>query len=198
MRPEDLRLILASGSPRRTQLLNTAGLSHEVIVSGADEEVEESDPRHLVEKLSERKAEEVYERISHTQDFAVIGADTVVARDGVILGKPSDAEEAADMLRLLSGRSHHVYTGVTLHGMRNGRERVRTFSEESLVHVAPLCEEEIADYIASGEPMDKAGAYGIQGLFCRYITHIEGDYFNIVGLPVGRVYRELKAFLEAP
>lgn len=196
MRPEDLRLILASGSPRRTELLCTAGLAHEVIVSGADEDVEESDPRLMVEKLSAKKAKEVYERICHTPDFAVIGADTVVARDGVILGKPSDEKEAYDMLRMLSGRSHHVYTGVTLHGMRNGKERVCSFSEESVVHVAPLSEEEITAYIASGEPMDKAGAYGIQGEFCRYVTHIEGDYFNIVGLPVSRVYRELKSFLD--
>ncbi len=195
----ELRLILASGSPRRRELLDTAGLRHEVIVSGADEDVEASDPRVLVEKLSARKAEEVYRRISKddsptdtSQPFAVIGADTVVALDGVILGKPVDQADAARMLRMLSGRSHHVYTGVTLHGMTDGKECIRTFSEESTVHVDSLTEEEIAEYIASGEPMDKAGAYGIQGSFMKFVLGIEGDYFNIVGLPVSRVYRELK------
>lgn len=197
-----LRLILASGSPRRRELLDTAGLPHEVIISGADEDVEASDPRVLVEKLSARKAEEVYRRIRKddcpadtARPFAVIGADTVVALDGVILGKPLDQADAARMLRMLSGRSHHVYTGVTLHGMADGKECIRTFSEESTVHVDPLTEEEIAGYIASGEPMDKAGAYGIQGAFMKFVRGIEGDYFNIVGLPVRRVYRELKNFI---
>jgi septum formation protein len=197
MRPEDMKLILASGSPRRTELLSTALLAHEVMVSGADEDVTAPDPRSLVELLSARKAQEVYERCPAASDFAVIGADTVVALDGVILGKPADEAQAARMLRMLSGRSHHVYTGVTLHGMRDWKERIRTFSEESLVHVAQLSEEEIASYLSSGEAMDKAGAYGIQGAFSRYVTHIEGDYFNIVGLPVSRVYRELKKFCES-
>ncbi len=201
--PEDLRLILASGSPRRTELLDTAGLKHEVIVSGADEDVEESDPRALVEALSARKAAEVYERIcsefsdkAEEQDFAVLGADTVVAMDGVILGKPHDEEDARRMLRMLSGRSHHVCTGVTLHGRIGAGERICTFSEESTVYVADLTDEEILAYIATGEPMDKAGAYGIQGAFMKFVTHIEGDYFNIVGLPVSRVYRELKGFCK--
>ena len=193
-RPEELRLILASGSPRRDELLNTAGLAHEVVVSGADEHVPEQDPCRLVEKLSARKAGDVCGRIAADEDYAVIGADTVVALDGVILGKPADEKDAERMLRMLSGRCHHVCTGVTLHGKIGQEERVRTFSEVSSVHVAPLSDEEIRSYIATGEPMDKAGAYGIQGAFCRYVTRIEGDYFNIVGLPVSRVYRELKAF----
>ena len=182
MKPGNLRLILASGSPRRDELLNTAGLFHEVIVSGADEDVSEPDPCALVEKLSARKAEDVFCQVEEDKDFAVIGADTVVALDGVILGKPHSEVDAARMLRL------------TLHGRIGGKECARTFSEVSHVHVAPLTDEEIQDYIATGEPMDKAGAYGIQGAFCRYVTHIEGDYFNIVGLPVSRVYRELKQF----
>ena len=194
MKPENLRLILASGSPRRDELLNTAGLFHEVIVSGADEDVPETDPCALVEKLSARKAEDVFRQVEEEKDFAVIGADTVVALDGVILGKPHSEADAARMLRLLSGRAHHVCTGVTIHGRIGEKECVRTFSEVSHVYVAPLTEEEIHSYIATGEPMDKAGAYGIQGAFCRYVTHIEGDYFNIVGLPVSRVYRELKVF----
>ncbi len=222
---EKLHLILASGSPRRTELLNTAGLDHVVIVSGADEDVQETDPRALVEALSARKAAEVYDRIlsepelllnseramqqgtpmsqgssmnskmiRDPEDFAVLGADTVVAMDGVILGKPHDEEDARRMLRMLSGRSHHVCTGVTLHGRTGLKERICTFSEESTVHVDTLTDEEIDAYIATGEPMDKAGAYGIQGAFMKFVTHIEGDYFNIVGLPVSRVYRELKKY----
>ena len=183
MRPEDMKLILASGSPRRTELLSTALLAHEVMVSGADEDVTAPDPRSLVELLS-------------ASDFAVIGADTVVALDGVILGKPADEAQAARMLRMLSGRSHHVYTGVTLHGMRDWKERIRTFSEESLVHVAQLSEEEIASYLSSGEAMDKAGAYGIQGSFMKHVSGIEGDYFNIVGLPVSHLYQALKQFIR--
>ena len=197
MRWQDIRLILASASPRRRDLLNTAGLMHEVMVSGADEDVSEKDPRVLVEQLSARKAKEVFARIEADGDYAVIGADTVVFLDGVILGKPADEADARRMLRALSGREHHVCTGVTLHGRIGGDERVRTFSEVSAVHVDQLTEDEISSYTASGEPMDKAGAYGIQGAFCRHVTHIEGDYFNIVGLPVSRVYRELKAFCSS-
>ena len=193
------RIILASGSPRRTELLRTAGIDHTVIVSGADEDVRETDPAKMVEALSARKAEEVYERVisgeqwkEEPYDFVVIGADTVVALDGVILGKPSDEEDAARMLEMLSGRAHHVYTGVTLHGILDGFEKMTTFSEESTVHVAQLDAGEIRAYIAGGEPMDKAGAYGIQGSFMKHVTGIEGDYFNIVGLPVSHVYRSLK------
>ena len=194
MKPEQLRLILASASPRRDELLNTAGLFHEVMVSGANEDVTQTNPRTLVELLSAKKAQEVCGRITSEDDFAVIGADTVVFIDGGILGKPAGPEDAKRMLRMLSGRAHHVCTGVTLHGRIDGNERVRTFSEVSTVHVDHLTEQEIASYVDSGEPLDKAGAYGIQGAFCKHVTRIEGDYFNIVGLPVSRVYRELKAF----
>ncbi len=191
---ENPRLILASASPRRDMLLNTAGLAHEVMVSHAGEDVSEPDPRVLVEKLSAIKAREVYGRISSEEDFVVIGADTVVALDGVILGKPADEQDAERMLRMLSGREHHVCTGVTLMGKIGSAQRVRSFSEMSTVHVMHLSGEEILTYIATKEPMDKAGAYGIQGAFSKFVTRIEGDYFNIVGLPVSRLYRELKAF----
>ena len=194
MKPEQLRLILASASPRRDELLNTAGLFHEVMVSGANEDVAQTNPRTLVELLSAKKAQEVCGRITSEDDFAVIRADTVVFIDGVILGKPAGPEDAKRMLRMLSGRAHHVCTGVTLHGRIDGNERVRTFSEVSTVHVDHLTEQEIASYVDSGEPLDKAGAYGIQGAFCKHVTRIEGDYFNIVGLPVSRVYRELNEF----
>ncbi len=194
---DDVRIILASGSPRRTELLRTAGIAHEVVVSGADEDVQEENPARLVELLSARKAEEVYERMEQevSGDLVVIGADTVVASDEKILGKPEDEEDARRMLRMLSGRSHHVYTGVTLCGRIGSVRREVSFSEESAVHVAQLTKEEINAYIDSGEPMDKAGAYGIQGAFMKYVSRIEGDYFNIVGLPVSHVYQELKRLI---
>ena len=196
---DHVRIILASGSPRRTELLQTAGIVHEVVVSGADEDVQEENPARLVEMLSSRKAEEVYERLVQQEpsgDLVVIGADTVVAADGKILGKPEDEEDARRMLRMLSGRSHHVYTGVTLCGRMGSVRREVSFSEESAVHVAQLTEEEISEYIDSGEPMDKAGAYGIQGAFMKFVSGIEGDYFNIVGLPVSHLYQEMKQFIS--
>ena len=195
---DNIRIILASGSPRRTELLHTAGITHEVIVSGADEDVRETVPSRLVEKLSEKKAREVFERLTEqgvSGDVVVIGADTVVACDGTTLGKPEDEEDAARMLRMLSAREHHVYTGVTLCGTAGGEERQITFHEESTVHVAKLSEEEIRSYIDTGEPMDKAGAYGIQGTFMKFVSGIEGDYFNIVGLPVSHLYQALKQFI---
>ena len=195
---DNIRIILASGSPRRTELLHTAGITHEVIVSGADEDVRETVPSRLVEKLSEKKAGEVFGRVREQQasgDIVVIGADTVVACDGAILGKPEDEEDAARMLRMLSAREHHVYTGVTLCGTAGQEERKITFHEESTVHVAKLSEEEIRSYIDTGEPMDKAGAYGIQGSFMKFVSGIEGDYFNIVGLPVSHLYQALKQFI---
>ena len=196
---DHVRIILASGSPRRTELLQTAGIVHEVVVSGADEDVQEENPARLVEMLSSRKAEEVYERLVQQEpsgDLVVIGADTVVAADGKILGKPGDEEDARRMLRMLSGRSHHVYTGVTLCGRIGSVRREVSFSEESAVHVAQLTEKEISEYIDSGEPMDKAGAYGIQGAFMKFVSGIEGDYFNIVGLPVSHLYQEMKQFIS--
>ncbi len=205
MNPGNVRLILASASPRRTQLLSQAGLEHEVIVSGADEDVRADDPGRLVEMLSARKAGEVFSRIVNGDietlqdmggDFAVLGADTVVALDKVILGKPHDEKDAERMLKMLSGRAHHVFTGVTICARIGTTRYEHSFSEESMVHVADLSMEEIRDYIATRESLDKAGSYGIQGAFMKFITRIEGDYFNIVGLPVSRVYRELKKLQE--
>lgn len=196
---DTVQIILASGSPRRTGLLKAAGIAHEVMVSGADENVQEKDPAKLVEALSARKAEEVYDCVCMQQgrgDFVVIGADTVVACDGKILGKPEDEEDAARMLRSISSRAHHVFTGVTLCGRIRSGKRTVTFSERSTVHTGRISEEEIREYIASGEPMDKAGAYGIQGSFMKFVSGIEGDYFNIVGLPVHRLYLELKELLS--
>ena len=124
-------------------------------------------------------------------DIIVLGADTVVACDGKILGKPADTEAAAAMLTMLQGRGHEVYTGVTILYEENGERKTLTFHEKTTVHFYPMTDAQIREYVATGDPMDKAGAYGIQGFCARYIRGIEGDYNNVVGLPVGRVYQEL-------
>ena len=124
-------------------------------------------------------------------DTLVLGADTVVACDGKILGKPADTEAAAAMLTMLQGRGHEVYTGVTILYEENGERKTLTFHEKTTVHFYPMTDAQIREYVATGDPMDKAGAYGIQGFCARYIRGIEGDYNNVVGLPVGRVYQEL-------
>lgn len=189
------RLILASASPRRSQLMRQIGLKPEIMPSMADEEIEAEGPKELVRELSRRKAEEVAARYS--EDTLVIGADTVVAVQGRILGKPATHREAVEMLMLLQGQVHQVYTGVAI--VAGGTKKVLSgFAERTDVSVYPMDEEEIIRYTESGEPMDKAGAYGIQGKFAAYIREIRGDYHNVVGLPVGRLYQELKTlgFLE--
>ncbi len=148
------KIILASGSPRRSELLTLVGIP---------------------------------------EDDVVIGADTVVYLDETILGKPADKKQCKAMLKSLSGRSHKVYTGVTvLWREPSGGMHVLSFCQETKVRIFPLTDEEIEEYIATGEPLDKAGAYGIQGIFAKHIESIEGDYYNVVGLPVARLYRELK------
>ncbi len=185
-----MRVILASGSPRRTQLLSQVGMKHEVVISRIEEKVTSKIPQEVVKELSRQKAEDVFGRIDG--DVLVIGADTVVSADGRILGKPADEEEAFDMLRHIAGRAHSVFTGVTLCIRTDGRDEIRTFAEETKVFVDHMTDEEIYHYIQSGEPMDKAGAYGIQGKFAAFVNGIEGDYNNVVGLPVGRICRELR------
>lgn len=181
-------IILASGSPRRREILSTIGVPFRVVVSDADETLPAGiSPAEAVETLAARKAEAVAPLVS--ADETILAADTVVAIDGDILGKPTDEADAAAMLRRLAGRSHTVYTGVAL---RRG-ERVLVAHEATEVHVAPLTEAEIAAYIATGEPTDKAGAYAIQGIFARHIEGFVGDYFNVVGLPARRVWCMLGA-----
>lgn len=198
------KIILASASPRRRELLTQIGLDFDVVVSETEEKITSTEPAKVVEELSAQKAEAVWgwmhlqtdadsaEKIAATQDYIVIGADTVVACDGKILGKPGTVENAMAMLRMLQGREHEVYTGVTILSSKNGEQRKLTFHERTVVHFSPMSEEEIREYVATGDPMDKAGAYGIQGFCARYIRGIEGDYNNVVGLPVGRVYQELR------
>jgi septum formation protein len=161
-----------------------------------EEHVSASEPWRVVEELSGQKAEAVLEGMPGEDGVLVIGADTVVAADGSILGKPKGAEDAARMLRMLSGREHTVYTGVTLLLQKGERETIKkSFHEATKVIFYPMTEEEIEAYVATKDPLDKAGAYGIQGLCARYIRGIEGDYNNVVGLPVGRLYQEIKGLL---
>ena len=184
------RIILASGSPRRRELLAQIGIKTEVIPSYADENTDIADPEKRVEELARRKCVEVARDIP---SGIFLGADTVVSVDGEILGKPADAQEAAAMLRRISGRTHQVYTGVALMQKEAGNIiRKGVFSEKTDVTVAELDEYDIEEYIASGEPMDKAGAYGIQGIFAKYVTRIDGEYSNVVGLPLSGVYARLK------
>lgn len=192
-----MKIILASGSPRRRELLSQIGLDFEVRVSRVEERVTQTDAALAVEELSAQKAEAVMASAEDIQEpVLVIGADTVVAAGGRILGKPSDREEASKMLRCLSGSTHEVHTGVTLICRKKGEVRRKTFHETTRVAFYPMSEGEIQDYVATLDCMDKAGAYGIQGLCARYIKGIEGDYNNVVGLPVGRLYQEAKEWID--
>src|SRR3982074_2112864 len=179
-------LILASASPRRQELLRNAGIRFEVEPADIPEDPL---PGEAAKVCAKRLAREKAIAVAHQRPHdVVLGADTVVVVDGQLLGKPSDAADAARMLRMLSGREHQVITGVCL--VISGQPSVA--SETTLVTVSEITDKEIADYGASGEPMDKAGAYAIQGTASRWIPRIEGDYSNVVGLPVALVYRMLR------
>ncbi len=183
-------IILASASPRRRELLEMAGLPFTVCPGQGEEEITVSDPAEVVEELSEQKAREVF--LKTGGESLVIGADTVVAAKGQILGKPKDREAARQMLRSIQGGSHEVYTGVTILDREEGKERQKTFHVMTEVVFYPMSEEEIQRYVDTQEPMDKAGAYGIQGKAGIFVKEIHGDYNNVVGLPVARLYQELK------
>ncbi|HAB93427.1 MAG TPA: septum formation protein Maf [Lachnospiraceae bacterium] len=191
-------IILASASPRRRELLSQAGYVFDVIPSKGEEIITKVHPAEVVEELSLQKAQEVAERILSGREAAkdfrvVIGADTVVAADHKILGKPSDREDARRMITELQGNVHQVYTGVTLIVRDpDGSLRTRTFHECTDVDVCEMTPEEVEAYISTEEPYDKAGAYGIQGSFGIYIRAIRGCYYNVVGLPISRLYQEMK------
>lgn len=212
---QNVRLVLASASPRRRELLSQIGLEFTVMPSTKEENAKTTEAGALVQELSRQKAVDIWEQLSGGQgqnpdadqeqiaeetqepnlngkrqpEPLVIGADTVVCCEGKILGKPHSREAAAEMLTALQGRSHEVYTGVTLYS----QSETVTFFECTQVEFYPMTEVEISEYIDSKEPMDKAGAYGIQGLGARFVKGIRGDYNNVVGLPVGRLYQELKS-----
>ena len=212
---QNVRLVLASASPRRRELLSQIGLEFTVMPSTKEENAKTTEAGALVQELSRQKAVDIWEQLSGGQgqnpdadqeqiseetqepnlngkrqpELLVIGADTVVCCEGKILGKPHSREAAAEMLTALQGRSHEVYTGVTLYS----QSETVTFFECTQVEFYPMTEVEISEYIDSKEPMDKAGAYGIQGLGARFVKGIRGDYNNVVGLTVGRLYQELKS-----
>lgn len=190
-----MKIYLASASPRRKELLRQVGISFKVIPSDVEEKITKEKPDEVVEELSYQKAVDVCGKLvkEGKEDFVVIGADTVVSAWGKILGKPADKADAARMLKELQGGSHQVYTGVTIAWKyENMSPMYATFSECADVTMYDMTDEEIKAYVDSGEPMDKAGAYAIQGLCAAHIQGICGDYNNVVGLPVGRLCQELK------
>lgn len=202
------QIILASASPRRKELLEQIGLEFEIIPAKGEEVITKTEPHEVVMELSYQKALEVagmvsrfsenHDEIMTPQDMLVIGADTVVAARNAlgmmeILGKPEDEADAYRMLSMLSGKVHAVYTGVTLVFLdKSGKAGAHTFFEKTNVHMREMTDLEIKRYIATGETSDKAGAYGIQGKCAVYIEKIDGDYNNVVGLPVSAIYAELK------
>lgn len=211
------RLILASGSPRRKELLEQIGAEFEILPAKGEEVITSTIPEQVVMELSAQKAEEVAGRYeaelnlpkNMTDDrynakdqgtavereaerpAVILGADTVVAYKNQILGKPQDKEDAVRMLQMLSGDTHSVFTGVTLLICKKGKKKKQSFFAETKVTMYPMTEEEIRAYAATGEPMDKAGAYGIQGKCAIYVEKITGDYNNVVGLPVALVYQNM-------
>jgi len=183
-----MKLILASASPRRAEILRNAGLQFSVLSSAVDETpVPGETPHELVSRLAVAKAELVAARA--LGPAIVIAADTVVTLESAVLGKPRTSEDARQMLEKLSGRTHSVLTGVVLIRLPDAERR--EFIETTQVHFTSIANEEIVKYLASGEPFDKAGAYAIQGLGGRYIPRIDGCYFNVVGLPLARLCKEL-------
>lgn len=185
-----MKIILASASPRRRELLDQIGVCFAVQPACGEEKITSADPKKVVEELSAQKAAEVADT-QKEGDWLVIGADTVVSCKGQILGKPGSEENAFRMLSMLEGNTHEVYTGVTLCWSCAGKKEKLTFAEKTEVTMYPMTETEIRAYIQTGEPMDKAGAYGIQGKCAAFIKEISGDYNNVVGLPVARIYQEL-------
>lgn len=193
-------VILASGSPRRSEILEQVGIEFSVISSAIEEISTKNIPEEIVLELATMKAKDVAGQISEAS--IIIGADTMVALNGQVMGKPKDEEDAKDMLRKIQGKKHQVYTGVCviikeINRKRNKKteqesEKIISFTEKTEVWVYPMTEEQIEAYVRTGEPVDKAGAYGIQGKFAAHIEKIEGDYFNIVGFPVARFYQTLR------
>lgn len=182
-----MKYILASASPRRKELLERTGIEFTVIPSNIEEKITRSTPAEIVMELASQKAMDVWKKHAGDRDV-VIGADTIVVYRDEILGKPSSESEALDMLSMLADRTHQVYTGVSI----IYSAQINTFYEKTDVTLYPIYRDDLQRYIASGDSMDKAGAYGIQGDFSIHVKCIEGDYNNVVGLPLGRVYQELK------
>lgn len=190
-----MKYILASASPRRRELLTRTGITFEMIPSSVDEKITRENPADIVMELAHQKASDVCENHG-CPGCTIIGSDTIVVYHEEILGKPADKQEAYDMLSMLADRTHQVYTGVSLIQIdENGYKKTRTFYELTDVTLYPITREDLHTYVESGDPLDKAGAYGIQGNFAIHIKEIRGDYNNVVGLPIGRLYQELKNWM---
>lgn len=192
-----MNYILASTSPRRKELLHQAGFEFSVLPSNADETITGENPSEIVMELASRKSKSALDTLQTSSgfkdytDFSIIGADTIVVYRDEILGKPCHTSEAFDMLSMLSDRTHQVYTGVSIIVSKNKNLQFRTFFECTDVTLYPISRQELSDYIATGDSFDKAGGYGIQGRFAVHIKCIHGDYNNVVGLPIARLYQEL-------
>lgn len=183
-----MNIILASSSPRRTEILNLAKIKHQIIPSTCEEKIDPTlIPIEVVLSLAKMKALDVAK--DHYNEL-VIGADTIVSIDNLILGKPKNELDAIRMLKLLSGRTHQVITGVAI----IYQNQVEVFHEITSVTFSKLSEEEILNYIKEENVYDKAGSYAIQGIFCKYITKIDGDYYNVMGLPIAKLYQKLKEY----
>lgn len=182
------KIILASKSPRRIELLSLLNVDFDTIPADIDEQIDiNNDLKKEIEKLSFQKANHIYQ---NNKDALVIGADTIVSINDKVLGKPKSYEHAKDMLRLLSNNTHIVITGVTI----ISKDKVETFSSIAKVTFVELSEQEIDDYIKTNEPMDKAGAYAIQGIGAKFIKHIDGDFYTIMGLPIAELYQRMKKY----
>ena len=191
-----VKFVLASGSPRRRELLEQLGLEFEISSAHGEERITKTKPSDIVEELSQQKANEVADRfreVYKNDTCVIIGADTIVAFSDEIMGKPRDKEDAVRMLTQLADNTHQVYTGVTLVILKDGDRKAVTFHEKTDVYMYPMTETQIQSYVTTGEPMDKAGAYAIQGKCAAYIKGINGEYNNVVGLPVARLMQELLA-----
>ncbi len=204
MTQADHKLILASSSPRRREILQAAGIAFEVVAPSVPEVLRTGEsPEQFVTRVAAEKAKAVLDRIAHPTDAPILGADTAVVIESHTLGKPSSAEEARAMLRLLSGKEHHVLTGLCLLSPPAKWPCTRSHLQSDIrvastsVRFLELTEEEVENYVASGEPFGKAGAYAIQGLASKFIQTIQGCYFNVVGLPVSLLYEMLNRFRSA-
>lgn len=184
-------VVLASASPRRKELLTQIGIKFRVCTSKKEEEILRNKPEDIVKDLSYTKARDVFER--GNRDAIVIGADTIVVSDEKILGKPKDKEEAFEMIKKLQGDIHQVYTGVSVIWQQNNSTHVSSFVAMTEVELYYMSDEEINKYVELNEPYDKAGGYAIQGYFARYVKQIKGDYNNVVGLPIGKLYQVLNS-----
>ncbi|HEX3077958.1 MAG TPA: Maf family protein [Lachnospiraceae bacterium] len=188
------KIILASGSPRRREILEQVGIPFTIMASNKEEIITESEPINIVKGLASMKANDISDQVSG--EVVIIGCDTIVAHNNTIMGKPKNEEDAKRMLSQLQNDSHEVYTGVsvivkTMEEDGSILDKEINFAVETKVYINPMSSKQIDDYVATKEPMDKAGAYAVQGKFAKHIRKLDGDYYNVVGLPISKLYNVL-------